>query len=108
MTTPEVNLQNESIFNRREVFAPSAYVSVYHQLRELKSLLAINKEGLKVGVRDQDEDFVHMKRRNALIDAYRPASLLAEGVTRRSIYAIPSLQDRSSMYGSKILELKID
>lgn len=100
-----------SIRNRKEVIAPTHFVSVYHELRDITALDAIDREGLQVS--PSDLHGYGMARRNALIDFHRTEALRAKGARRKSVYACPSIKNGSGFstleeLQGRTLEMKVD
>jgi hypothetical protein len=122
----QVELAKGSIYNRKEIRAPSNYVSVYH-VTEPEFLPAIEEGGLRSGVVSKymgKDQAVKYNKVNDILDEARPQYLRSLGISRRNLYALVGLKNGEWVSRSikrftegiadqtadhrEVLELKID
>ena len=100
--------KRESISERQEIIAPSNFVSVFHETRE-ELLSAIDRDGLRGDIEVKNiSEAEAMKRRNKIVDDFRPEELKAEGVSRNNIYAYPFLEYGHGLMGADERFIKRD
>ncbi len=90
-----VEANKEDIFSRKEIKAPAGFVSVYHTI-DPEFLPSVARDGLRQGVLSHyfpDGRMSMYIKRNEIVDTFRPQSIAVLGISRKNLYALPSLDD---------------
>lgn len=101
-----IEKKHGSIFDRKEIVAPSHFVSVFHETKDI-SLPGIDRHGL-VAHAEKHIGGRSMVKRNEIINSFLPRVLRDKGLSRGVIYAYPFLEHGSEGRGADRRFIKKD